>query len=162
MAKKTGKRRLSKPGWCEVVAIGASAGGLLALGQLLGNLDAEFPPILIVQHLDPRHKSQLARLLARKTRKSIKEAEDGEPITAGMTYIRPPDEHLLVAQGRIQLAHSRLIRFSRPSIERSFHSRPRACEESVWASRRKNTTSPFIQRAENKLGALPRLAQDPN
>jgi len=117
VAKKTGKRRLSKPGWCEVVAIGASAGGLLALGQLLGNLDAEFPPILIVQHLDPRHKSQLARLLARKTRKSIKEAEDGEPITAGMTYIRPPDEHLLVAQGRIQLAHSRLIRFSRPSIE---------------------------------------------
>lgn len=117
MAKKTGKRRLSKPGWCEVVAIGASAGGLLALGQLLGNLDAEFPPILIVQHLDPRHKSQLARLLARKTRKSIKEAEDGEPITAGMIYIGPPDEHLLVAQGRIQLAHSRLIRFSRPSIE---------------------------------------------
>jgi two-component system chemotaxis response regulator CheB len=117
VAKKTGKRRLSKPGWCEVVAIGASAGGLLALGQLLGNLDAEFPPILIVQHLDPRHKSQLARLLARKTRKSIKEAEDGEPITAGMIYIGPSDEHLLVAQGRIQLAHSRLIRFSRPSIE---------------------------------------------
>src|SRR6476659_4213297 len=78
--KKTGKHRLSRPGWCEVVAIGASAGGLLALGELLGNLDAEFPPILIVQHLDPRHKSQLARLLARKTRKSIKEAEDGEPI----------------------------------------------------------------------------------
>ena len=105
-----------------MVAIGASAGGLLALGELLGNLDAEFPPILIVQHLDPRHESQLARLLARKTRKSIKEAEDGEPITAGMVYVGPPDEHLLAAQGKIQLAHSRLIRFSRPSIDMMFGS----------------------------------------
>jgi len=104
------------------VAIGASAGGLPALGQLLGDLDSESPPIVIVQHLDPRHKSQLAALLARKTRKPIKEAEDGEPIVRGVTYIGPPDEHLLVAQGRIQLAHSRLIRFSRPSIDIMFGS----------------------------------------
>jgi two-component system, chemotaxis family, protein-glutamate methylesterase/glutaminase len=105
------------------VAIGASAGGLLALGQLLGDIDAESPPpIVIVQHLDPRHKSQLAELLARKTRKRIKEAEHGEAITPGVVYIGPPDEHLLVARGKIQLAHSRLIRFSRPSIDIMFGS----------------------------------------
>ena len=123
MAKKTGKRRASRSGWCDLVAIGASAGGLPALGQLLGDIDSESPPpIVIVQHLDPRHKSQLAELLARKTRKRIKEAEDGEAITRGMIYIGPPDEHLLVARGTIQLAHSRLIRFSRPSIDIMFGS----------------------------------------
>jgi two-component system chemotaxis response regulator CheB len=61
-------------------------------------------------------------LLARKTRKPVKEAEDGEPIVSGMVYIGPPDEHLLVAGGKIQLAHSRLIRFSRPSIDIMFGS----------------------------------------
>jgi len=122
VVKRTKRVQAPKATWCELVAIGASAGGLPALTQLLGGLDSEFPPIVIVQHLDPRHKSQLATLLTRKTRKPIKEAQDGEPITQGMVYIGPPDEHLLVAQGRIQLAHSRLIRFSRPSIDIMFGS----------------------------------------
>jgi two-component system, chemotaxis family, protein-glutamate methylesterase/glutaminase len=105
-----------------LVAIGASAGGLPALTALFGGLNSDFPPIVVVQHLDPRHKSQLAWVLSRKTKKPVKEAEDGEAITQGMIYIGPPDEHLLVAQGRIQLAHSRLIRFSRPSIDMMFGS----------------------------------------
>jgi two-component system, chemotaxis family, protein-glutamate methylesterase/glutaminase len=121
VVKKTKRARASQS-WCDLVAIGASAGGLPALTQLLGGLDSQFPPIVIVQHLDPRHKSQLAVLLTRKTRKPIKEAEDGEPIAKGMIYIGPPDEHLMVAQGRIQLAHSRLVRFSRPSIDIMFGS----------------------------------------
>lgn len=76
----------------------------------------------MVQHLDPRQKSQIPSLLTRKTGKSAKEAEDSEPIVAGKIYMGPPDEHLLVSQGRIQLAHSRLIRFSRPSIDMMFGS----------------------------------------
>lgn len=122
VARKTGKRSSSRTGWCELVTIGASAGGLAALSALLGDLDSEFPPIVVVQHLDPRHKSRLAELLARKSRKRVKEAEDGEPITRGTVYIGPPDEHLMVARGRVQLAHSRLIRFSRPSIDIMFGS----------------------------------------
>jgi len=108
--------------WCEIVAIGASAGGFPALVDILSAIQPEFPAIVIVQHLDPRHKSQMAALLARKTQKPVKEAEDGEPIIQGTIYIGPPDEHLLVTRGRIQLAHSRLIRFSRPSIDILFGS----------------------------------------
>jgi two-component system chemotaxis response regulator CheB len=111
-----------EPPWCHVVAVGASAGGLPALIAFLSGLDSVYPAIVVVQHLDPRHKSQLAGVLARKTRKPVKEAQDGEPILPGTIYIGPPDEHLLVAQGRIQLAHSRLIRFSRPSIDIMFGS----------------------------------------
>jgi len=105
---------------CDLIAIGASAGGLPALAQVLIDLDSDFPGIVVVQHLDPRHKSQLAQLLARKTRKLVKEAEDGEPIQRGTVYIGPPDEHLLVTRDKIQLAHSRLVRFSRPSIDLMF------------------------------------------
>ncbi len=108
--------------WCGLVAIGASAGGLSALTEVLAGLGAEFPPIVIVQHLYPSHKSQLANVLARKTQKPVKEAQHGERILRGEIYISPPDEHLLVTRGRIQLAHSRLIRFSRPSIDMMFGS----------------------------------------
>ena len=106
----------------ELVAIGASAGGLPALIDVIGGIDRDFPAILIVQHLDPRRKSQIPNLLTRKTGKPVKEAEDSEPLVAGKIYVGPPDEHLLVSQGRIQLAHSRLVRFSRPSIDMMFGS----------------------------------------
>ena len=122
MGARSKQRSIPRRSWCEIVAIGASAGGLPALIELIGKLDSNFPAVVVVQHLDPRHKSQLASVLARKTRKPVKEAEDGEPILPGTIYIGPPDEHLLVAQGRIQLAHSRLIRFSRPSIDIMFGS----------------------------------------
>ncbi len=122
VAAKTKRTEPQRAPWCELVAIGASAGGLSALTALLGDLIPEFPPIAVVQHLYPSHKSQLASVLARKTRKRVKEAEHGEPIIHGTIYIGPPDEHLLVGQGKIQLAHSRLIRFSRPSIDMMFSS----------------------------------------
>jgi len=64
----------------------------------------------------------MAELLSRKARKAVKEAEHGEPIIPGHVYIGPPDEHLLVSRGKIQLAHSRLVRFSRPSIDLLFGS----------------------------------------
>ena len=92
------------------------------MGGVLSTLDGDFPPIVIVQHLDPSHKSQMASLLARKTRKPVKEAEANEPLVPGTIYVGPPDEHLLVSRGRIRLAHSRLVRFSRPSIDMMFSS----------------------------------------
>jgi two-component system chemotaxis response regulator CheB len=101
----------------DLVAIGASAGGLHALTEVLRPLPLDFPGIVVVQHLDPKHKSHLASLLARRTSKQVKEAEHGEPILPGIVYIAPPDQHLLVGPGKIQLAHSQLVHFSRPSID---------------------------------------------
>ena len=115
------KKRLSQDR-CELIAIGASAGGLPALLKIVSSFKADGPAILVVQHLDPRHKSQIPNLLSRRASIPVKEAEDGEPITRGIMYVGPADEHLLVSQGRIQLAHSRLVRFSRPSIDVMFAS----------------------------------------
>ncbi len=106
----------------DLIAIGASAGGLLALSEVLRPLPGNMPSIVVVQHLDPSHKSHLAILLSRKTGQRVKEAEHGEPILPGVVYIAPPDEHLLVGVGKVQLAHSQLVHFSRPSIDLMFES----------------------------------------
>ncbi len=106
---------------CDLIAIGASAGGLSALLEIVANLEPG-PAILVVQHLAPGYKSRLASLLGRKTNQNVKEAEDGEPIVRGTIYLGPPDQHLLVSGGQIQLAHSRLVQFCRPSIDVMFAS----------------------------------------
>lgn len=90
--------------------------------EIVRTIEPDGPAILIVQHLDPRHKSQIPHLLARRTSLRVKEAEDGEPIARGTIYVGPADEHLLVSEGKIQLAHSRLVRFSRPSVDVMFAS----------------------------------------
>lgn len=121
MVSPTRKRRSLREK-CELIAIGASAGGLPALMKIVSDLEPDGPAVLVVQHLDPRHKSQIPQLLARRASVRVKEAQDGEPIAPETIYVGPADEHLLVSEGRIQLAHSRLIRFSRPSIDVMFAS----------------------------------------
>ena len=107
----------------DVVAMGSSAGGLNALSQVLRILPNNFPSsIVVVQHLAPRHKSWIADLLGRSSKLKVKQAEHGEILLPGMVYTAPPDEHLLVGPGKIQLAHTQLVRFSRPSIDLLFES----------------------------------------
>lgn len=107
----------------DVVAIGTSAGGLNALSEVLRNLPRSFPSsIVVVQHLSPTHKSWMANLLGRCTRLPVKQAEHNEIMLPGTVYVAPPDEHLLVGPGKIQLAHSQLVHFSRPSIDLLFES----------------------------------------
>ena len=107
----------------DILAIGASAGGLHALGMVLSPIPANFPSsILVVQHLDPHHKSFMGDLLGRQTKLRVKQAEHGEVILPGVVYIAPPDEHLLVGPGKVQLAHSQLVHYSRPSIDLLFES----------------------------------------
>ena len=107
----------------DVVAVGASAGGLHAIAELLRPLPAGFPgSILVVQHLDPARKSFLADLLRRHTALQVKQAEHGEIMLPGFVYIAPPDEHMLAGPGKLQLAHTHLVRFSRPSIDLLFES----------------------------------------
>jgi len=94
-----------------------------ALSQVLKVLSKSFPSsIVVVQHLSPGHKSWIANLLGRSTQLKVKQAEHGEIMLPGVVYIAPPDEHLLVGPGKLQLAHSQLVHFSRPSIDLLFES----------------------------------------
>jgi two-component system chemotaxis response regulator CheB len=107
----------------DVVAIGASAGGVEALHTVAAALPASFPvPVLIVQHMDPRHKSLLAGLLARRCRLRVKQAIDGEEVSGATVYIAQPDMHLIVRGGHLVLTDTKLVHFSRPSIDLLFES----------------------------------------
>jgi two-component system chemotaxis response regulator CheB len=107
----------------EVVAIGASAGGLKALMEVLSRLPADLPvSILVVQHLDPQHKSLLVELLQRRCQIRIKEAVNDEPVEKSVVYIASPDRHLLLSDGKTYLTSTAFVHFSRPSIDLLFES----------------------------------------
>lgn len=107
-----------------MIAIGASAGGLTALKRLLGDLPADLPvPILVVQHLDPRHRSLMADILSRHTVIAVQEAREGDKLVPGVAYIALPDHHLLVTDDHtLSLPRSELVRFVRPSADLLFDS----------------------------------------
>jgi len=108
----------------EIVAVAASAGGLTALSELLSPLPADFAATLvIVQHLDPRHRSLLADILSRRTHLKVKQAEEGEVLERSTVYIAPPDRHLLITpSGTVSLTQSELVHFVRPSADLLFES----------------------------------------
>lgn len=108
----------------RVVAVGASAGGLRALRELLSALPGDLPAsILVIQHLDPHHYSIIAQILAKHTALAVKQAEDGEIPERGTVYIAPPDAHLLInAGGAISLEKSERVHYVRPSVDVLFKS----------------------------------------
>jgi len=111
-------------GGFDVVAIAASAGGLNAVGRILAELPSDFPAsLVVVQHLDPRHRSLMADILARRTQLEVKEGEDGEQLRSGVVVIAPPNRHLLInADGTISLTQTELVHFVRPSADLLFES----------------------------------------
>lgn len=108
---------------CRAVAIGASAGGIRALQTVLGALPRDFPaPVLVVLHLDRRHKSLLASVLGPHTSLHVKAAESDELLRGGTVYVGVPDFHLEVVDERVALASTAEVNFSRPSVDVLFHS----------------------------------------
>lgn len=112
------------PGGYDLVAVTASAGGVQALSALLGGLPEDFPvPVLVVQHLDPRHETILADILNRRCALRVKLAEDGEQAVRGTVYVAPPNHHLLVgANGLLSLSDSARTHFVRPAADLLFES----------------------------------------
>lgn len=132
---KEREREVASRGTPGIVAITASAGGVEALSKVLSGLPPDFPvPIVVVQHLAPRHPSMLPEILARRCAIAIKPAEEGDALRAGTAFIAPPDQHLLVnGDGTVSLSHSDLVHFVRPSADLLF--------ESVAASHGERTTA---------------------
>jgi two-component system chemotaxis response regulator CheB len=108
----------------DIIAIASSAGGLKALDQILSMLPVDFPAsIVVVQHLDPRHRSLMADILSRHTPLRVKQAEEGDRLEPGMVHIAPPNRHLLVnPDDTLSLTQSELVHFVRPSADLLFES----------------------------------------
>ena len=117
-----GRRSGARP--YEIVAIAASAGGLTALTSILGRLPADLDAaVVVVQHLDPRHRSLMAQIVGRRTRMPVAEAVDGIEMRPGSVYLAPPNRHMLVNRdGTISLTQTELVNFVRPSADLLFES----------------------------------------
>ncbi|MEM8718014.1 MAG: chemotaxis protein CheB [Cyanobacteria bacterium P01_G01_bin.39] len=108
----------------SVVAIASSKGGIKALEQVLSQLPSGFTgAIIVVQHLSSLFKSHLADILNRQTSLEVREATEGETLTAGKVYVAPSDQHVIVNSDRtISLSDAAKEHFVRPSAEYTFKS----------------------------------------
>ena len=107
----------------ELVVIGASWGGLVALETILRGLPEDFSlPIAVVLHRGVLSTERLAATLRRHTRLAVRETQDKEPILPGHLYLAPPDYHLMVERGAFALSTEAPVRYARPSIDVLFES----------------------------------------
>jgi len=92
----------SKP--VPIVAIGASAGGLEAMTQLLKHLSPTTGLAFVyIQHLDPDHASMLSTILARQTAMPVQEATDLMKVQANHVYVIPPNKSMESIDGVLTL-----------------------------------------------------------
>jgi two-component system chemotaxis response regulator CheB len=105
-----------------LVAIGASAGGVQAIGELLSQLPADLAaPVLVVVHTAPV-ENQLASVFARHSRLPVVQAVDGQELAAGTVYLAAPDHHLLVDDGHARVVRGPHENGHRPAIDPLFRS----------------------------------------
>lgn len=105
----------------RVVAIGASTGGTEALARILERLPGNTPPTVIVQHMPPVFTKQLADRLDRLSAMTVREATDGEMLTAGLALLAPGDRHLLLRRSgagyRVELRDGPKVNGHKPSVD---------------------------------------------
>jgi two-component system, chemotaxis family, protein-glutamate methylesterase/glutaminase len=107
----------------EVFAVGASLGGLEALGQALARIPAAFPAALVVaQHRSSEGTEPFVPLLRLRAHLPVTEPDDKEPIRSGWVYVAPAGYHLLVERGFFSLSIDPPVLHARPSIDLLFES----------------------------------------
>jgi two-component system, chemotaxis family, protein-glutamate methylesterase/glutaminase len=107
----------------DVVAIGASLGGLSAIETLLEALPKSYPAaVVIVQHRRADAGSGLLELLRSHSALPVSEPEDKQPLEPGHVYLAPPNYHMLVERGLLSLSIDPPVAFARPSIDVLFES----------------------------------------
>jgi two-component system chemotaxis response regulator CheB len=114
----------------DIVVVGASTGGVEALQQLVELLPEDYPGVVfIVMHTGPG--SILPEILSRAGKIRAVSAENNVPYQGNRIYVAPPDRHLLINDGVIQLGAGPRENGSRPSIDPLFRSAARTHRERV-------------------------------
>ncbi|MBK9472176.1 MAG: PAS domain-containing protein [bacterium] len=108
-----------------IVGIGASAGGLAAFEAFFAGMPAGSDPgmaFVLVQHLDPDHKSILTELIGRYTTMKVYEVEDGMKVRINCAYIIPPNRDMALLNGSLHLMEPSAPRGRRLPIDFFFRS----------------------------------------
>ena len=99
------QKKLISTSTFRIVGVGASAGGLDAFTQLLRPLPMDTGmAFVLIQHLDPGHKSMLTDILSRETRMPVHEARDKMVVEPNHVYVIPPNTQMSIARDILQLA----------------------------------------------------------
>ena len=103
----------------DAIVIGASAGGLYVMINILRSLPDNYPvPVIVVQHRAKDERSLLEEVLQQKCKIRIKQADEKEALQGGFVYFAPPDYHLLVENNfTFSLSYDAPVNYSRPSID---------------------------------------------
>ncbi len=109
-----------------LVAIGASTGGVEAIGRVLSALPGEVPPILITQHMPPLFTAQFADRLNASCPFTVKEAAHGDEVLPGHVLIAPGDFHMQVVRSarglHVELDQGPAVCYQRPAVDVMFSS----------------------------------------
>lgn len=107
----------------SAIAIASSTGGPQALNELFKLLQGTYSdiPIFITQHMPPTFTTLLAKNIGKEGNRTVKEAEQGEKVEAGVTYVAPGDYHMTFKRGVgeivVELDQSAPINFCRPAAD---------------------------------------------
>ena len=107
----------------DITVIGASAGGISALRELIAALPADYAAaVFVVVHLAPEAPSILHHVLDRKSALPVTVAADGARIRKSTVTVARPDQHLVLKRDRMVVAHGARENRHRPSIDVLFRS----------------------------------------
>jgi two-component system, chemotaxis family, protein-glutamate methylesterase/glutaminase len=125
-AKRAPLPKHELPQTSALVAIGASAGGTMALKSILQEMPPRAPAIVIVQHMSEHFTGAFAQGLERICSIDVREAQAGDPLVAGRALIAPGNRHIVVERrGReyfVGLVDGPLVSRHRPSVNVLFRS----------------------------------------
>jgi two-component system chemotaxis response regulator CheB len=110
----------------NIIVIGTSVGGVEALQRLVAGLPKNFPgSLFVVLHLSPQSTSVLPAILTRAGNLQAVHPQDGEAIRMGRIYVAPPDNHLILEEGRIRIVRGPKENRHRPAVDPLFRSAAR-------------------------------------
>ncbi|MFL6231647.1 MAG: chemotaxis protein CheB [Thermoanaerobaculia bacterium] len=111
----------------DIVVIGASAGGVQALREVMDGLPPNLPAaVFVVLHIAPHGHSALPAILSRLGCLPASHPVDGEEIQPGRVYVAPPDRHLAIENSRIQLSRRASENGHRPAVDVLFRTAARS------------------------------------